>query len=195
MTDLSTAPRLGVAGRMVVTVLAGALALLAITVIWLGWVQWQRYDAVLETVTPRIARMQGIAMAHQEIGEALAATRAVLSDYAYPVEVESARAASDFQTRVRDVLQAAGLNIVGSQQYPARPGAGFDEIGLSLSLQGDLPQLQRGLAALQAIAPRVRVEQIRLQPLATRQAQAQSQSPAQQLNVQTRLIVFRIRAS
>jgi general secretion pathway protein M len=180
---------------VVAGVLAGVLALFFSIAIWLGWVQWQHYDAVLETVTPRIARMQGIAIAHQDIREVLTTTRAILSDYAYPAEVESARVASDFQGRVRDAFQAAGLNIVGSQLLPARPNAGFDEIGLSLSLQGGLPQLQRGLTALQAIVPRVRVEQIRLQPLATRQAQAQSQSPAQQLNVQTRLIVFRIRAS
>lgn len=193
MTGTSTSPRLGSSGRMVVSVLVGVLLLIVVVGVWLGWVQWQRYEAVLATTAPRIARMQGIATAHQEIGEALAATRAVLSRYAYPAEAESARAASDFQTRVRDVLQAAGLNIVGSQQYPARPGAGFDEIGLSLSLQGDLPQLRRGLAALQTIEPRVRIEQMRLQPAATRPGQEQSSS--QQLNVQTRLIVFRIKES
>ncbi|MBI1905193.1 MAG: hypothetical protein HYS20_02970 [Rhodocyclales bacterium] len=186
----ATPPSLGAAGRMVVVTLAGALSVLCVMVVWLGWVQWQRYDAALDTAAPRIARMQGIAVAHQEIATALEGTRAILSRYAYPPEVEAVRAASDFQARVRDVLQAAGLNIVGSQQFPARAGAGFEEIGLSLSLQGTLAQLRIGMIALRTIAPSVRVDQMRLQPVDSRAGQ--DKPVAQQLNVQTRLIVFRI---
>lgn len=184
------APSLSVAGRTVAGTLAGLAVALCVLAVWLGWVQWQRYDAALDAAAPRIARVQGLAMAHQEIGAALEGTRAILSRYAYPPEVEAVRAASDFQTRVRDVLQAAGLNIVGSQQFPARAGAGFEEIGLSLSLQGTLPQLRIGMTALRTVAPRVRVDQMRLQPVDSRAGQ--DKPVAQQLNVQARLIVFRI---
>lgn len=183
---MTQAPRLGPAGRIVLrTFLGGGLVLLLLAG-WLGWLQWQRYEAALDAATPRIARLQGIALSHAELAQALEAGRATLAQFAYPASLESSRAAAELEARVREAFVGAGVNIIGSQQMPARAGSGYEEIVLSLSVQGDLAQILHGLRSLDGLVPKLRIEQLRLQPMDIHRPDAQS------VNAQLRVVALRL---
>lgn len=186
-------PGLGRDGRLVLIVVVVAALALAALVAAIAAAQMTRYEAALDGANPRIARLAGVLEASDEITAALDVARGAAARYAYPSDLESARAASDFQTRIRDVFQAAGMNVVGTQQFPARDVEGMEEISLGVSAQGSLEQLRGALAALRNVSPVVRVEQIRLQPVVI--AATPDQNPPQQLNVQARFMAIRMKGA
>lgn len=155
--------------------------------------QWQRYESVLESAAPRIARLSGMLEARDAIAAALEESRAAAGRYAYPASVDAARAASDFQTRVREVFQSSGMNVAGSQQFPIRPGESYDEISMSVSVVGTLPQLDAVLTRLQQLAPVAMVEQLRIQPVFV--ATATDQKLSQTLSIQARFVTIRMRGA
>lgn len=177
-------------GRWVLGVIGGSAALLVVVALLFAWAQWQRYDAVLATDEPRIARVTGIMQAREAIEEALQLARQKVSGYGYPADTEVAKVASDLQAKMRDAFQSAGLNIVGSQQFPPRIVGEYQEVAMSVSAMGDTGQVQKALEALTRLVPHVRVEQLRLQPVII--ATNITQQPPQQISLQARLSVIHL---
>lgn len=171
------------------------LVLLLVTGLYLVWERWQKYDAALEAIEPRVARVAGILVARDDIASTLDATRARAAAYAYPHTLDPARVASELQNRVRDVFQGAGMSVQGSQQMPPRSAPDHQEIALVVNAQGELPQLEAALGKLRSLSPRLRIESITLQPLIRRPSARQRQvgvTSPQTLSLQIRLVANRL---
>jgi general secretion pathway protein M len=156
--------------------------------------KWAQYAQVLDDLEPRIARLQGLLEARDAIQEALQQASQDVSRLAYPASVDASRAVSDLQSKVRDALAAAGLEVVGSQAMPPRNKGVTEEFVLMISARGGLVQLHAGLRALALLAPRVRVELAQLAPVNNMGARggAVAGTEPQLLGVQLRLVAVRL---
>ncbi|MCK0509358.1 type II secretion system protein GspM [Aromatoleum anaerobium] len=173
------------------------LVLMLFTGLYLVWDRWQKYEAALEAIEPRVARLAGILVARDDIASTLDATRVRAAAYAYPHTLDPARVASELQSRVRDVFQGAGMSVQGSQQMPPRSAPDHQEIALVVNAQGGLPELEAALRTLRTLSPRLRIESITLQPSIIRTSARLRQpvggrNPPQMLSVQIRLVANRL---
>lgn len=173
--------------RSVLAVIAGGAATLIFLLVWFGFSQWQKYDNTLKNIEPRVARLLGNLESRDETAAAWEEIAESVSRYAYRPQGDLSRAESEFQSRVRDILQASALEIVNTQQLPARSGNGYDEISLNLTANGSLSQLQEALTMLRAETPRIRIEHMRLQPL------MRGGPEVQRLSMQMTLAAVRLR--
>jgi len=176
--------------RSVLAIIGGAIVALIFMTAWVAYSQWQRYENELESIGPRVARLEGILEASEETKTAMEETALSVSQYAYRSNGDPTRIDSDFQSRVRDIVQGSGLEVVNTQQLPAKAGSGYDEISLSFSASGDLSQLEEALTMLRAEEPRIRIEQLRLQPIIRA---LNNQHLDQRLSIQMVLVTIRLR--
>lgn len=172
---------------LAVSVLAAIFLLTALVSLW----QWQRYNAHREDLAPRIARLQGLLGARDTLQNTTAAARNAAARYAYPSTTDIAHAESDFQSKVRQLFQQAGMNIANTRQLPTQEQEESDLLQLELNVTGDLPQLNQVLHNLPELTPFMRVDSLNLR--AMRIATAQQPNPEQTLNIRIRIRCNRLR--
>lgn len=182
---------LGKDGHFTLAHVACALFFALAMVVWALVHQWQKYEDVLGSAAPRVARLAGLLEARAAIEAQLEASRIAMQSYAYPASTDAARVASDLQARVRDVFQAAGMSVAGSQQFPIRPGQSYDEILMSVSALGTLTQFNAALEGVRELAPVAMIEHLRIQPQFI--ATAANERPSQVVSIQVRLVTIRMR--
>ena len=140
------------------------------------WSARAGYQSDIDYLTPRLARLQGL-LGQQELlrashEQALAATGSLL----FAAAQDRATVATNLQTRVRKLLSDAGLSVSNSQVLPGREQAGFDYIGVRLSVTGTLDALDAALDALAQERPLLLVQSMDVKPARARRSQPQSQN-------------------
>ncbi|MCK2127783.1 type II secretion system protein GspM [Thauera aromatica] len=177
--------RIVVGGSLLVLLLA--LAVIASFLI--GRLNWA-HDT-LDSIEPRYARLLGLRELQPQLEAGMSEVAANLGRYAHPAAMDSARIGTDLQQRVRQIAETAGLGVVGSQILPSRTHAGFVQVPLKLTVDGNLEGLRGLLAAFEREVPIILVD--KLQANATPQRQGRGQPPGEaRLVVQIDLSVLHL---
>jgi general secretion pathway protein M len=124
----------------------------------------QGYQADIDRLAPRVARLQGLIEYQAQLVESAARADRLMVELTYPLTEDRAAAAARLQQDVRQMLVEAGLNIKNSQVLPVREVEKFDYIGLKLTVSGNVDALDAGLAAISSHSPLLLVESIEIWP-------------------------------
>ena len=128
----------------------------------------QSAQETLQALEPRYARLLGLEGEHERLEQALTQTTELLEAAAYPAALDTGRVGADLQQRLRAASEGAGFVVVSSRIAAANPLQGFDEIPLSLRLEGSLANLEAMLRALPALRPAVHLRSLSLTSVARR---------------------------
>jgi len=153
------------------------------------WGQRSAYQARVDELVPRLARLHGLIEHRDALQEAAEKVDRQVLDLVYPASRDQASVAASVQTEVRDIFTGAGLSVSNSQVLPVKEEDNFDHIGLRLQASGGLAALDEALAGLSAHLPLVLVESIELTP--SRAGRAASDDGEQVLNVGLQLLALR----
>lgn len=160
-----TARRLSADAWGLLAAVSGVVILLVAMTLWVYFQQWQRYEDELDRLSPRIARLQGELSAQEELAGVLGSAQALMIRYAYPVQGGQPMGESEFQSRMRTIIQSSGIEISGTQQLPPKLGDGFDEISIMITCNSTLEQLYQVLSTLNLETPHIRIEKLTLRPV------------------------------
>jgi len=119
----------------------------------------------LADLQPRYARMLGLQASGKTLDSVQTSAQHTLALYTYPLTTDKSQAGNDAQQRLREIFSKAGMQIMSSQVLPSKPGKFFDQIPLSLRLEGDINQLESALLFLAAQTPKVMVDNFLIQTL------------------------------
>lgn len=125
------------AGVCVVVMLVGLTALS----FYLSY-KHEQIDSVLSDVEARYARLLGMKDVASDIDGALKLAQADLSKAAFGVETTSDRIGTDIQQRVRRMAEASSVDVAGSLALPVKSLAGFEQVLVSVTLDGTLAGLR-----------------------------------------------------
>lgn len=130
------------------------------------WLAENRAGAleIAHGIEPRYARLAGLVKSSGALESRLQQAQAVVGRLALPADVELARAGADLQHLLRQRAEAAGLGVTGSQILTPQSEGSLDRISVTLNLEGELPGLQRFLAAVAEEVPRISVRSMVIQP-------------------------------
>ena len=142
----------------------------------------------LQEIEQRHARLSGLELRAGELEQAEARARVKLAALVYPTTQDISQAGNDAQTRVRDTVTRAGLQVMSSQVLAPKVDRAFDRIPMSVRLEGELPALQTALAVLEDLSPAVYVESMNVQTIGAVKAEL-----PQRLGIQFSLYVLRAR--
>ncbi len=150
------------------------------------------YQAELERLEPRIARLQGLLDREADVRLAASAVGSDVLDLVYPATDDPGSVAANLQKNVREILAAAGLVVSNSQILPVREQEGFDSIAIKLTAAGDLPALDTALADLNAYLPLLLIESVEIWP--SRASRRRQEEETQEVNVTLQVLALRVRA-
>ncbi|HNT38923.1 MAG TPA: type II secretion system protein GspM [Rubrivivax sp.] len=134
------------------------------------WHRQQAWAQLLETIEPRIARLEGLAGSSQQLQQAVQQTERDVLRHAYAAARDASQAGNDAQQRVRELFSRSGLEVLSLQVLPARAVPRFDRIPIAVRVEGELSVLQATLAALSTLSPSVFVEGFVLQGASANEA-------------------------
>ena len=171
--------------------------LLVVAILILPWVllasaafnQWRAYDDWIDREGPRIARLQGQVESAEALQGKAGRVQAYLDSLSYSAEAGASQVLGDLQSRVRQQVEAAGLELQGTQQHSPRREEGFERLAITVSIGGHLRGLVALLQALQASEPGIFIEQVLIQPAILATEPDRELPPV--VNVTLRLTVFR----
>lgn len=155
------------AGILVLLTLALG-ALLVLLLLGAIWGQQSAYKSRAADLGPRIARMQGLVEHREMLREAAHLADQALLDLTYPAAEDTQTTATAMQQQVRGVMEAAGLDVTGSQILPASNEEHFTRIRLDLTARGGMDALEAALLGLDGEQPLMLVESLNIQPVRTR---------------------------
>jgi len=111
-------------------------------------------------IEPRLARLQGLVEQQALIGERSAQAQEALRALAYPVEADATSLAASLQAEVRQIMDAAGLEVTNSQVMPVRRDEVFEQVPVKLTVKGSLAALNNAMVGVAAFRPQLLVETI-----------------------------------
>jgi general secretion pathway protein M len=152
-----------------------------------AWALRSEYQADIDRLLPRIARMEGIKAYEGELSASAAGVREVIESLVYPVTTDRGEVSAALQKDVWQLMGDAGLSVSNSQVLPLREGEKFDYIGLKLTVSGDVTALDESLSALAAFTPLVIVESLDVWP----NRQRSSEPVQQQVTASLKLVSLR----
>ena len=161
--------RLRASPRLFALVSTGLLILVFAWPLYDEWrlrIDW--IDSSLAQIEPRHARVLGLGEARDRLLAAVGEVGSVADALVFGPEGGVERAAAEQQQRLRDLAAEAGFVVVGSQILPAGERPGFAELGIVLTLDGDLPNLVQLDRAAHALRPLVVISGMRITPLSGR---------------------------
>ncbi len=153
------------------------------------WGQRSEYQARIDELVPRLARLRGLIEHRDALREAAQKVDRQVLDLVYPASRDQAAVAASVQTEVRDIFTRAGLSVSNSQVLPVKEEGSFDRIGLRLQASGELAAVDEALAGLSAHLPLVLVESIELTP--ARGLRGEQGAGRQVLNASLELLALR----
>ncbi|HRD32760.1 MAG TPA: type II secretion system protein GspM [Rhodocyclaceae bacterium] len=133
--------------------------------------QWA--SDMLASIEPRHARLQGLKAQDVALQAAFDAAAAQIGVLTYGGDQSTERVGTDLQQKIRAVAASAGFSVVGSQIMPARLLDGFEEVPVSITLEGALEHLGPLLDELAVARPLVKVVSLNLVPMRGRGVTAQ----------------------
>ena len=109
----------------------------------------------------------------------------------YPAEESATSIGAALQANVRDIAAAAGLKVGNRRIMPARRVEGFEQIGLSLTVSGEMSALDQALVDFAAFSPVLLVESIEVKP--SRQTRRSTTPVGQTVVATVQLLTLRVR--
>ena len=146
------------------------------------------YRDQIDSIEPRLARMQGLIEKEAEIQESLAGISTVVTDNIYPKSTAAAGVAASLQAEARRILSEAGMDVTNSQVLPPRKRDAFDYVAVKVVARGTLEQLDEGLAEFGRFRPVVFVESLDAFPNRRRR---RDEEESQTLTVSLQLLSLR----
>lgn len=146
------------------------------------------YREQINSIEPRVARMQGLIAKEKEIQESLAGVNTVVADHIYPQSSAAEAVAASLQAEARRILSEAGMDITNSQVLRPRKRDQFDYVAVKIVARGTLTQLDQGLSDLDQFRPVVFVESLDAFPNRRRRKQ---ETDSQVLTVSLQLLSLR----
>lgn len=121
----------------------------------------------LSDIEPRIARLEGLKDAGQQIAQTSTELKKQLDQLVYDASGGLDRVGADLQQKIRSTMSASGLSIQGSQVFTPKPenSSSIGFVDIRLNVLGNLEKLRSALAALSAVRPRVYVTELTVQPV------------------------------
>ena len=124
----------------------------------------QAFQAEIDGLTPRIARLQGLVEHEAQLQSSSGDIEKKVVNLVYPATQDRTTVSASLQKDVRQILTDAGLSVSNSQVLPVREREAFDYIAVKLTVSGDVPSLDAALAAIAAFMPLVLVESLDVWP-------------------------------
>lgn len=124
------------------------------------------YEAQIDHVAPRIARMQGLIERQDVLAASTQRIDSEVASLVYPGSDDRAAVSASLQKLVREILSDAEMKVVNSQILSVIEDQGFDRISVSLAATGELAALDLALSDIAALRPLVMVEMLDVKPLA-----------------------------
>lgn len=141
------------------------------------WSIRAEYQADIDRLQPRIARMRGLIQHEDQLRESASKVGGSVVGVVYPASDDRATVSAALQTKVRQILTDAGMSVANSQVLPVRERENFDYIGIKLTANGDVVALDTALTGLAAYMPLLLVESIDVFP---RRVSRRQKGPAPQ---------------
>lgn len=149
------------------------------------------YQADIERVEPRVARLEGIRQREDALRQALDSVDGTVTNLVFPADRDRASVAAAMQKDVREILMDAGLAVANSQILPDNSDEGFEIVRLDVTVSGDLSGLDVALAGLNAYRPRLMIESLDIWP---ERATRRNQDPGQTVTVGMQLMALKVRS-
>ncbi len=140
-----------------------------------AWSPGRGYQADIDSLTPRIARLRGLGENEEQLRDASTGARKAIDALAYPAVADVAAVSAALQTDIRQLVSEAGLSVSNSQLLPVITEGRFDYIPMRLTLEGDLSGLDEALSGLAQFKPLLLVESLDIAPLRAARKEAASQ--------------------
>ena len=147
------------------------------------------YAEQVDSIEPRLARMQGLIVEEETLRAALADVRSITNNDVYRKATDAEAVAASLQAEARRIMSGAGMAVTNSQVLPVRKRAKFDYVSVKVVAQGTLEELEESLGALARFRPVVFVEAIDAFPNRRRGRDAEEE---QRLTVSLELLSLRI---
>jgi general secretion pathway protein M len=128
------------------------------------WMLRLDYQAEIERLEPRIARLSGLVDSEAVLKASSGKVGSRIVDLVYPNTQDRAAVAADLQRSVRELMAATGLNVSNSRILGAQGDEEFDRIGLSLTVTGSMSSLDATLEELAAFTPLLLVGSLEIRP-------------------------------
>jgi general secretion pathway protein M len=138
--------------------------LLVLSILGDLWGIRQDYQRQVDRLEPRLARLQGMIESEEQLRTTSGKVTSVMTDLVYPLTDAPASIAATLQTHVRDILTRAGLKVGNSRILPVRVEQGFEHVGLSLKVSGEISALDEALFELSQYKPLLLVESVEINP-------------------------------
>jgi general secretion pathway protein M len=127
-------------------------------------VAWQGYQAEIDRLEPRVARMAGLIASEEQLRASASQLGSQVLNLVYPPTDDSATVSAALQKDMRQIMTDAGLSVTNSRILPVLQEESFDRIGLSLTASGELDALDSALLAMVAYRPLVLIDAMDIKP-------------------------------
>jgi general secretion pathway protein M len=149
----------------------------------------QGYQAEIDTLAPRIARLQGLIEYEDQLRDSALEVDKQMVNMVYPATEGSAAASTRLQKNVRQIFVEVGLSVSNSQVLPIREKNAFDYIGLKLTVTGDVAALDAAMIAIAGYTPLLLVESLDVWP--ARGSSRQGKTGVQTISASLQLLSLR----
>jgi general secretion pathway protein M len=153
------------------------------------WSVRQDYQADIDRLLPRMARLEGLIAAEEDLQVAAAQVDRQVLDLVYPASEPQAEVSASLQKQVREVFTDAGLSVTNSQVLPVKEQGNFDYISIKLLVSGDMNGLDAALAGIGAYMPLILVESLEISP--SRQSRRSVDNETQEVTASLQLLSLR----
>lgn len=186
------------------TVVVGTCLALALILLLYGvarlWGLRAGYVDQIESITPRTARLLGLAQSEDQLSIDSRMASLTLSGLAYSGQRDGAATATEMQQEIRELMTNAGLSISGSQILPRQQDQGMDRLALDVTAEGNIDALEQALQDLEILRPIVVVKSLLLKPTrvsrrSRRKAGAEVLEDTRRVTARFQLVALRISAS
>jgi general secretion pathway protein M len=153
--------------RRVAIVVALTLAVPLVLVVYFVvnlWLLGQSYQAEIDSLEPRIARLIGARQSETQLLAAAQKVESRILNLVYPSTDNPDTVAAALQKNVRGIMSGAGLVVADSRIEPTRREGAFDVIGLTVSVTGSIDALDAALLEVVSYTPLLLVSDINVMP-------------------------------
>jgi general secretion pathway protein M len=149
----------------------------------------QGYQAEIDRLQPRVARMAGLIESEEQLRVSAGQLDSQVLNLVYPPTDDSPTVSAALQKDMRQIMTDAGLSVTNSRILPVLQEESFDRIGLSLTVSGGLDALDSALLAMAAYKPLLLIDTMDIKP--QRMSRARDKNAQQIVTVSFQLLTLR----
>ena len=122
------------------------------------------YQASIDSLEPRIARLRGLIETEAELQQVAGEVNRRIPGLVYSKDQDRATVSANLQQEVRQILVDAGLSVTNSQVLPVREQELFDYVAVKVTVRGSMANVDAALSSLASYMPLVLVESLDIAP-------------------------------